>query len=134
MTPDGSPHRFEVNMMHFRSSRRLLALGSFGTLALFAARAPDAVAQQASQGSQAATITGTVKSESGQPIENANAFIQEMNISVATNAQGRYSMVIPGERVRGQAVVLRVRAISHLAQSRPITLRAGTQTIDFEMK
>src|SRR5947209_1989991 len=118
-------------MMHFRSSRRLLALG---TLGLLAARAPDALAQQSPQGSQAATIAGTIKSESGQPIENANAFIQEMNISVATNAQGRYSIVIPAERVRGQAVVLRIRAIAHLAQSRPITLRGGTQIIDFEMQ
>ena len=53
---------------------------------------------------------------------------------MATNAQGRYSIVIPGERVRGQTVTLRVRAIGHLAQARPLTLRAGAQTNDFVLK
>src|SRR4051812_16038005 len=62
-----------------------------------------------------ATITGTITAESGQPVERANAFITELNISVATNAQGRYSLQIPAERVRGQIVVLRARAIGHLA-------------------
>src|SRR4051812_7109816 len=98
MAPDGLPHRSEVNMKRFSSSRGfLLTLGAIGLLAL---RAHSASAQ-------AATITGTIKSESGQPVENANAYIQELNISVATNTQGRYSIVIPAERVRGQSVVLR---------------------------
>ena len=83
---------------------------------------------------QAATLTGLVTSETGQILENANAFITELNISVATNAQGRYNIVIPGERVRGQTVTLRIRAIGHLAQAKAMTLRAGTLTNDFLMK
>jgi TonB-linked SusC/RagA family outer membrane protein len=83
---------------------------------------------------QSATLTGRVMSESGQPIENGNVFITELNISVGTNAQGRYTLAIPAERVRNQSVVLRVRAIAHLAQARPITIRAGAQTNDFELK
>ena len=83
---------------------------------------------------QSAIFTGRIVSESGQPIENGNAFITEMNISVGTNAQGRYSITIPAERVRGQTVVLRVRAIGHLAQTKEVILRAGTQTNDFELK
>src|SRR5690348_6316703 len=113
----------EVNMQRFSPSRWLpfaLAVVAFTLL-----RAPVAHAQ-------AATLTGRVMSESGQPVENANVFITEMNISIGTNAQGRYTMVIPSERVRGQSVVLRVRAIAHLAQARPVTIRAGAQTIDFE--
>lgn len=94
---------------------------------LLAAAAPRALAQNA-------TITGSITSESGQPIENANAYITEMNVSVATNAQGRYSMLIPAERVRGQQVTLRARAIGHLMQMRSIILRAGPQTFDFELK
>jgi TonB-linked SusC/RagA family outer membrane protein len=134
MAPDGLPHPSEVNMMHVRSSRGWFStLGAAGLLAL-ASPSPSLHAQQGSQGSQAATIAGTVKSESGQPIENANAYIKEMNISVGTNAQGRYSIVIPAERVRGQSVTLSVRAIAHLAQTKPITIRAGTQTVDFEMQ
>ena len=83
---------------------------------------------------QAATLTGLVTSETGQVLENANAFITELNISVATNAQGRYNIVIPGERVRGQTVTLRIRAIGHLAQAKALTLRAGTLTNDFLMR
>ena len=83
---------------------------------------------------QAATLTGLVTSETGQVLENANAFITELNISVATNAQGRYSIVIPGERVRGQTVTLRIRAIGHLAQAKALTLRAGSLTNDFLMR
>ena len=83
---------------------------------------------------QSATINGRITSESGQAIENANAFITELNISVATNADGRYSIVIPAERVRNQQVVLRARAIGHLAQVRSVIIRAATQTVDFELK
>src|SRR5205085_11732055 len=79
-------------------------------------------------------ITGRVLAESGQPIENANAIITELNISVGTNAQGRYSIVVPGERVRGQTVTLRIRAISHLAVSRQINVTAGTQPLDFTLQ
>ncbi len=83
---------------------------------------------------QSATLSGRVTSESGQPLENANAMITELNVSVATNAQGRYNIVVPGERVRNQTIVLRIRAIGHLAQTRELVLRAGTQTNDFELK
>jgi len=96
-------------------------------LTLFFARSPALHAQ-------AATLSGVVTSETGQPLENANAFVNELNISVPTNAQGRYSIIIPAERVRGQSIILRVRAIGHLAQERPLTLRAGAQTNDFQLK
>src|SRR5215467_12695577 len=92
---------------------------------------PSAAAQG---GSQAATLAGRISSESGQPLENANVLINEMRISVATNAQGRYSIVIAAERVRGQAVVLRVRAIGHLAQTKEVLVRGGSQTFDFELQ
>jgi TonB-linked SusC/RagA family outer membrane protein len=87
-----------------------------------------------SQATQAATITGRIGSESGQPLENANAFINELRISVSTNPQGRYSIVIPAERVRGQTVVLRARAIGHLSQTKELILRGGAQTFDFELQ
>jgi TonB-linked SusC/RagA family outer membrane protein len=96
-------------------------------LAFFLTRATTALAQ-------GATLSGIITSETGQPLENANAYITELNISVATNAQGRYNIVIAAERVRGQNVVLRARAIGHLAQERPIVLRAGAQTNDFQLK
>jgi TonB-linked SusC/RagA family outer membrane protein len=109
------------------SSRWLAFLVAIVTLTLV--RASSAHAQ-----AQAATLTGRIASESGQPLENANAFITELNISVPTNPAGRYNIVIPAERVRGQTVVLRIRAIGHLAQTKEIVLRGGTQTNDFELK
>jgi len=112
-------------MNRILSSRVVLLLTAVAALMLL--HVPVAVAQ-------AATLIGRVTSESGQPVENGNAFITEMNISVATNAQGRYSIVIPAERVRGQAVVLRVRAIGHLAQTKELILRQGVQTNDFELR
>jgi TonB-linked SusC/RagA family outer membrane protein len=78
----------------------------------------------------AATISGRVLSETGQPIENANAVVTELNLSVGTNAQGRYSITIPAERVRGQAVTLRIRAISYLALTRQVVLSPGAHTVD----
>ena len=112
-------------MMRHRTPRGLAFLLFAAAMVLL--RAPLAHAQ-------AATLAGRITSESGQPLENANAFITELNISVAANEQGRYSIVIPAERVRGQTIVLRVRAIGHLAQTKELNLRAGTQTNDFELK
>ena len=80
-----------------------------------------------------AVITGTVKSEFGDPLENANVYIVELAISVGTNAAGRYTMTIPADRLRGQALQLRARSIGYKADAKPITLRAGNQTFDFSL-
>jgi TonB-linked SusC/RagA family outer membrane protein len=85
-------------------------------------------------GAQSATITGTVLGEGGQPIENANALIAELNVSVGTNTQGKYTITVPAERVRGQKVTLRVRAISYLAVTRDLMLTAGPHTVDVTLK
>ncbi len=87
----------------------------------------------AAQAQGPAVITGTIKSEFGDPIENANVYIVELAISVATNAAGRFTMTIPAERVRGQAFQLRARAIGYKAGATPITLKAGPQTFDYTL-
>lgn len=83
---------------------------------------------------QGAQISGRVSSESGNLIEVANVFISEMNISVPTNAQGSYTINIPAERVRGQTVTLRVRAIGFTSQGKSITITPGQQSHDFALK
>lgn len=83
---------------------------------------------------QGATINGRVTSEAGAPIDLANVFISEMNISVQTDSGGRYNILIPAERVRGQGVILRVRRIGFIAGERPILITAGTQTHDFSIR
>lgn len=81
-----------------------------------------------------ATITGRVTSEQGNPLEIATVYITELNLNATTNSEGRYTISVPAARVSGQAVVLRVRRIGHLAASRPITVTAGSQTVDFALK
>jgi TonB-linked SusC/RagA family outer membrane protein len=82
---------------------------------------------------QAATITGQVTAQQGAPLDLATVFITEMNIAVTSDAEGRYTINIPAERVRGQGVILRVRRIGFIAQERPVVVSAGSQSHDFEM-
>jgi TonB-linked SusC/RagA family outer membrane protein len=83
---------------------------------------------------QQAVITGRVTSEQGQPLATANVFITEMNVSVPTNEQGAYRITLPPERVRGQTVVLRARAIGHTPIARQITIRPGEMTENLALK
>src|SRR4051812_35090875 len=83
---------------------------------------------------QVATITGKVTSEFGQPVDQANVYINDLNISVGTNAEGAYTITIPAARVQGQPVNLRVRAIGYQPGLRPIRVTAGAQTQDFALK
>jgi TonB-linked SusC/RagA family outer membrane protein len=81
----------------------------------------------------AATVTGRVTTEAGQPLFGANVTIEALAISVGTTEDGRYTMNIPGARVRGQQVVLRVRSFGYVPQVKSITLSEGSQTHDFTM-
>jgi TonB-linked SusC/RagA family outer membrane protein len=92
--------------------------------------APPAVRAQ----TQSAVITGKVTSEVGQPIAQANVYINDLTVSVATNDQGVYTITLPAARVQGQAVNLRVRAIGYQPGVLPIRITAGTQTQNFSLK
>ncbi len=81
----------------------------------------------------AATVTGRVQTEAGQPLFGANVTIDALAISVGTGEDGRYTISIPGARVRGQQVVLRVRSFGYVPQVKSITLSEGSQTHDFSM-
>jgi TonB-linked SusC/RagA family outer membrane protein len=83
---------------------------------------------------QGAVITGRVLGEQGQPLATSNVFITEMNVSVSANEQGEYRITLPAERVRGQLVMLRARAIGHVPQARQITLKAGESSENFSLK
>ena len=82
---------------------------------------------------QPAIITGVVKTDFGDPLQDANVFIVELGVSVGTNAAGRYTLTIPADRVRSQLVQLRSRAIGYKADLKPLTLRPGPQTFDFTL-
>ena len=82
----------------------------------------------------AATITGRITAEGGQPLFGANVAIDALSIRVGTNEEGRFTMVVPGARVRGQQVVVLVRSFGYVPQSKSITLEGGSQTHDFVLK
>ncbi|MGV3709612.1 MAG: SusC/RagA family TonB-linked outer membrane protein [Gemmatimonas sp.] len=101
----------------------------WSAIAVAALLLPGATKAQA----QTATLTGVVKSEVGDPLENANVMITDLAISVATNATGRYTITIPAERLRGQTVALTARAIGYKLVSKPVVLSAGNITTDFDL-
>jgi TonB-linked SusC/RagA family outer membrane protein len=92
------------------------------------------LAPAGAQGQAPLTITGKVTSEFGQPLDGANVLLNELIISVRTNAQGVYTIVVPAARVNGQAVNLRARAIGYSAGVIAIRVTAGNQTHDFALK
>ncbi len=81
-----------------------------------------------------ATVTGRVTSDAGQPLYGANITIEALAISAGTNEEGRFTITIPGARARGQQVVLRARAIGYVPVVKTITVSAGSQTHDFQLK
>jgi len=95
-------------------------------LAVAAIAAMPAVAQ-----AQNAVIRGTVRSDNGEPIAGASVFIAELALQAATAESGRFVLTIAGDRVRGQQLQLRVRAIGYRPSSRGVTITAGEQTADF---
>jgi len=80
-----------------------------------------------------AVITGLVESEQGRPLAGATVFITELSVGTQSNEAGRYRLVIPEARVRGQPANLQARFIGHKPQSRTITLSAGTQEVNFAL-
>ncbi len=55
------------------------------------------------------TITGTVKSDAGQPLGQVQVSIPSLGLGALTKDDGRYTVLVPGVRVTGQAVALVAR-------------------------
>jgi TonB-dependent SusC/RagA subfamily outer membrane receptor len=102
-----------------------LPLGSF-TVFLSATLASAVVAQQA------VTITGHV-SAANHPVQGASVRIQELDVGSTTNADGRYSFIVPSSRVRGQTVTLTARQVRYQTKSVSIVLVGGSMVQDFEL-
>jgi TonB-linked SusC/RagA family outer membrane protein len=78
------------------------------------------------------TLTGSVTSPAGVPVEAATIFIESLNLGVLTNAQGRYLLIVPASRRVGDAQVeVRASQIGRTTQAQTITLQPGTQVVDF---
>ena len=78
-------------------------------------------------------ITGNVTGEQGQKLSNANVFVNELSVSVATDEAGHYSITLTPARLKGAtSVTLRARAIGYTPTSRITT--ATNQTVDFKLR
>jgi TonB-linked SusC/RagA family outer membrane protein len=106
--------------------RRELWYGVAALLALLSIGAGVARAQDA-------VIKGRVVSDRGDPVAGANVFIEELRLATNAANDGRYTLTLPGARVRGQTVFLRARGIGLKPGSKQITLNAGEQTVDFTL-
>src|SRR6266550_4329345 len=115
--------REDVPMPH---NRRGLLFAMVAALALLVAGASTAWAQDA-------VVRGTITSDRGEPIAGANVVLEELRLGVVTTATGQYTLNVPGARVRGQPVVLRVRAIGFKPNSKAITLTPGEQAVDLTL-
>jgi TonB-linked SusC/RagA family outer membrane protein len=111
-------------MSKFPRLRSLLCtLGALGGLAGLTAQA-----------SAQATFRGKLTSEGGALIPGGTVSIGELGLSVTTNAQGSYVLVVPAARVNGQQVTLTARAIGYKSVARVIaSLTAGERTVDFPL-
>jgi TonB-linked SusC/RagA family outer membrane protein len=92
-----------------------------------------AIVTPARAAAQTAVITGRVLSESGQAVDGANVYINDLQLSVRTDARGNYTITVPPARVHDQAANLRVRAFGFQPQTRPIRISSGTQTVNFSL-
>jgi TonB-linked SusC/RagA family outer membrane protein len=79
------------------------------------------------------TISGRVTNDAGAPLSLASVFIEVLGLGSQTAEDGRYSIVVPAARVRGQQVSLGARAIGFRSTASVITLTGTTITKDFSL-
>ncbi len=79
------------------------------------------------------TITGTVSSDAGIPVAQAEVAIPTMGLGALSREDGRYAIVVPGARVSGQTVTITARRLGYKAQTIQLTLTAGGVTRDFTL-
>lgn len=78
------------------------------------------------------TLTGTVTTQSGTPVETGSVFIESLGLGVLTNAQGRYVLIVPAAARAGSATVdVTASLIGYTTEIQTVTLQPGTQVLDF---
>lgn len=81
---------------------------------------------------QSATLSGVVRSETQSAVRGAFVTIPSLELSTATNDQGRYRLTIPAERA-SERVVLAVSSIGYRDVEIEVQLRSGEVTQDVTM-
>ncbi len=107
---------------------RAALAGSVAGAALAAAFAAPARAQSPT------TVTGVVRNQGGAPLPYANVAVATLGVGAQTNAQGRYTFVVPGARALGRTVTMEARLVGFRVGQAQVTLAAGaTVTQDFTL-
>src|SRR4029079_3140801 len=87
------------------------------------------VARVAAQ--EAVTIGGHV-SAGGNPLQRAAVRIPALGLSATASSEGRYSLIVPSSKVRGQTVDLVARHVRYNIETTPVTLQGGSLLKDFQ--
>lgn len=82
---------------------------------------------------QPTVISGRVVGENGSPLANATVSVSQLSLGSTTREDGRYTILVPANRVSGQSVTVVARAINFRPQSVTITLGEGAITQDFSL-
>ena len=105
--------------------KRLLLATAVATLAIVNAAALSA---------QQATITGRVTAAGGQALGGANVTVSGTDAAGVSSEAGTYTITVPAASVRGQTATVTARYIGYKPLSRTVTLRAGTQEVNFTLE
>jgi TonB-linked SusC/RagA family outer membrane protein len=104
---------------------RVLKLGGFAALLAIGARTAHAQA----------TISGKVTDMNGQPLGGAQVVIRELaSYGATTAANGTYTIVVSQDRAKGQSVTLVARYLGKAPRTKALTINAGEQTVDFQLR
>lgn len=110
-----------------RTSCGRIAAPALLTLLLTCVVAGTAAAQQG------AVISGRVMSEAGNPIPSVTVAIPSVGLGAQSDEDGRYSLIVPAQRARGQEVIINARRIGFRPQEQQIPLSPGSHTVNFTM-
>ena len=81
---------------------------------------------------RAVTLTGHVSS-GRMPLQGASVRIEQLDMGTVTNADGRYSIIVPSSRVQGQTVTLTARYLRYTPASVQVVLVGGSLVQDFDL-
>ena len=82
---------------------------------------------------EAATVSGRVTNEAGAPVNAASVVIDQLRLGSVTDADGRYTIVVPAARVTSAPVTVSARLIGFRAVTKTLTLTSGSQSLDFAL-
>jgi TonB-linked SusC/RagA family outer membrane protein len=85
------------------------------------------------QAQQGVTVAGRVTNETSGPLQGASVSIPTLGVGAYTNADGRYSFVVPAARATGQSVSLVTRRIGYQLQTSSIVLAGPAVTHDIAL-